>query len=795
MKLLFFILLLLTISGVEISAQNKALYMKNSAIFYAPVPTYSTQNITMEFWIKPERDDEHSYPLFLGSNFYGYGIHLHNGINGGGGNYASIRIPSASHSAAGNPVRLKLNTWTHIAITHDSVGWRFYRNGEYVGNGDCPANIDSTSKLQILYYTGTIDEIRMWGVTRSQKEIKESFQKDLTGNEKGLIEYYNMDSFALKFGEVIPNIAPDTSKNAVIYGDIQNIANVEGAPLVDAEYPDISFLEKPAHFQFFPRNDSTNSAPIHIAGKINSNGWDSVIILTFKNDTLAEYTSYPLNYTDDTARFEFNTNITASPILFTYRIYVSKEDKRLLIGESADLSCGDVYMISGQSNAHTASDSSLYVNPLLKSWGVLYLAGNLLPYNIIDSSWGMANGHGFNYFYSAGSGPYMTCEWGIEIQRLILEKYGIPTCIINAGAGSSSVYTNQRDDSSHKNLNTIYGRGLYRAWRGNVDKAVKAMFWFQGEGENVGGYGEAFNELYHDWKEDYPNLKVIYVDQLRPGCPFGSHWELRELQRNFSKLYPDIKIIATNAIKEHDGCHYYHKGYLDLAEKSFWQMEVDFYNSKDSANTTPPNVERAFYSTKNHDEIKIIYIQKKDELRYPSKMNYLGRVCTLEDYFYLDGIFGNVIYGNFNRDTLTLTLRYPSQAHYISYLPDAYYNGGDSVIYEGPWITNKKGIGALCFTNVPITSYTSTGVDQDSKSNIAQYYTSENTLIITNTSNSPADFSITYFNLIGQVIYEQTLSSLGSGAHSIPLPQMDADQVVFVRIKGNGSIRVLSVIQ
>ena len=535
MKLFIFTCIILTSYAIT-SAQNKALYMKNTAIFRAPVPTYSTLNITMEFWIKPERDDEHSYPLFLGSNFFGYGIHLHNGVNGGPGNYASLMIQSASNSITGNPIRLKINTWTHIAITHDTLGWRFYRNGEYVGNGEFRAIIDSTSLLRILYFTGTIDEIRLWGITRTQQEIKQSFQKPLKGNEKGLIEYYNMDSFAQKFGEIIPNIAGDSTKNAAIYGDVQNIANVEGAPLVEEEYPDITFLEKPSHYQFFPRNDQTNSAPIRISGSINTPGWDSVVLQTLKNDTVSERTSYPLAYSGTTAKFEFNSTITATPTLFTYRVYVHKGEKRIMIGESADLSCGDVYLISGQSNSHPASDSSTYVNPLLKSWGVLNQNGNLLPYNVIDSSWGMANGHGFNYFFHAACGPYMTCEWGIELQRLILEKYRIPTCIINVGAGSSSVYQNLRDDSSRMNLNTIYGRGLYRATKAKVDKGIKGIFWFQGESDSDFGYEDNFNKLYNAWKEDYPNAK--------------KHDHDAKFQKRFAPDVPDQTIVHYEKYKE-----------------------------------------------------------------------------------------------------------------------------------------------------------------------------------------------------------------------------------------------------
>lgn len=756
------------------------MYIKNTALFYAPIPTYSTDNITMEVWIKPERDDEHSFPLYLGSYFAGYGFHLHNGVNDGAGNFASLKISSASYSITGNPVRLHLNTWTHLAITHNSNGWKFYRNGEHIGNGEFIAKVDSTCKYQTAFFTGTIDEVRFWNITRTQAEIKRSFQKALTGNEKGLISYYNFNSFELNFGSVIVNNTQDTSKNAILYGDVNNAAIVEGAPISDEEYPIITFNEKPSHYQFFPRN-SNNSAPIHISGAVKTPGWNMVVCERYSNDSLTERINYPLIYNHGIATFEFSSRITSTPILFTYRIFILNGTEKFLIGESADLSCGDVYIIAGQSNSHPAADSSIYINPLLKTLGILTPNGNLDKYNPSDTLWGMANGHGFNYFFSAYTGPYLTSVWGIEIQRLILEKYGIPTCIINAGAGSSSVYMNQRDDNTPMNLNTIYGRGLYRTSSAKLTSAVKAIFWLQGEGESAEGYANAFDELYKDWKEDYPNTKVTYVFQLRPGCPGAPHLELRELQRNIPKFYSDIKTIATVGLNGFDGCHYHYSGYIDLAEKVFWQMERDFYGRKDTANITPPNVDRVFYSTSAKDEIKVIFKQKNDEFIYPNKLFYSGKIRSLDDYFYLDGVSGNIAFGMFDKDTLILTLRQPSTAQKITYLPENFYNN-ETEVYQGPWITNKAGIGALSFYDVPINNNSDSFFNKPISEKMVFYAEKVDALKVFVSSSISEEIYLTFYNLIGQVIDEQKVSYLPIGVNLLPLPSGGTNQLNFVRV-------------
>jgi hypothetical protein len=36
-------------------------------------------------------------------------------------------------------------------------------------------------------------------------------------------------------------------------------------------------------------------------------------------------------------------------------------------------------------------------------------------------------------------------------------------------------------------------------------------------------------------------------------------------------------------------------------------------------------------------------------------------------------------------------------------LPDQWYNGSDSVVYEGPWIVNSRGFGALLWYDLPIS--------------------------------------------------------------------------------------------
>ena len=88
----------------------------------------------------------------------------------------------------------------------------------------------------------------------------------------------------------------------------------------------------------------------------------------------------------------------------------------------------------------------------------------------------------------------------------IIEKYGIPTCVINGASGGSSIeYNILRNTANPTDFGTAYGRLLYRVQKAGVQHNIKAILWRQGENETSGnapGYPTNFNTLYNFWKLD-----------------------------------------------------------------------------------------------------------------------------------------------------------------------------------------------------------------------------------------------------------------------------------------------------
>ncbi|MEZ4774091.1 MAG: LamG-like jellyroll fold domain-containing protein [Bacteroidia bacterium] len=94
------------------------------------------------------------------------------------------------------------NEWTHVAGTFDGSTLRIYINGilanssagTYTANPSRPLRIGAgaTEGTPLFYFSGKIDEVRIWSDVRSQAEIQANMHKELEGSESNLVAYYSM---------------------------------------------------------------------------------------------------------------------------------------------------------------------------------------------------------------------------------------------------------------------------------------------------------------------------------------------------------------------------------------------------------------------------------------------------------------------------------------------------------------------------------------------------------------------------------------------------------------------------
>ncbi len=467
----------------------------------------------------------------------------------------------------------------------------------------------------------------------------------------------------------------------------------------------------PAALQLFPR-DTQDSAAVPVHGTVKETGFQEAVLKIYKNTQLWKEQRQTLIYENGTAVFDFSPRIHAEASEYDFLLFIDS----LQVARRDSIVCGDVYLINGQSNSHPNAAAYHFSSEYCRSFG---RHTGYTDYDPADTTWGLSNGKGW-----CEDCNYAVGVWGLRLQELILTRYGMPTCIINGGSGGSSISYNLPDSSNHMDLTTTYGRLLYRATKAKVETKVKALLWHQGESDSgspdAEAYTERFTELRTAWHADYAPLDKIYVFQIHPGNCGGAQQDyFRNEQRNFKLLFPEVSVMATNGLVGHDGCHYNDDGYLQMASWIYPLLERDFYSRTDTVDIDAPDLLNAHYTDQNHAQIALEFDQP---VIWPE--DTLG--ASMKDYFYLDGVEGLIENGYTMNDGYTVVLQLTSarDVSSVTYLPSFSYNHAPLHIYEGPWIRNTRGVGALSFFEAEVGAAPSAVVE--SKNNDGNLYLFQN---------------------------------------------------------------------
>ena len=152
-----------------------------------------TNNYTLEAWIFPESFS------WLAGIISKYQTSAANGY--------MLRLTSqAPYTGLGfdekitNTGVLSANQWHHIAAVNDNGQRRLYINGSLTSiSGSALSVIPNSDPIRLgsdyssRYFDGRIDEVRIWNIARNLEEIISSMDSSLTGQENGLLAYYNFD--------------------------------------------------------------------------------------------------------------------------------------------------------------------------------------------------------------------------------------------------------------------------------------------------------------------------------------------------------------------------------------------------------------------------------------------------------------------------------------------------------------------------------------------------------------------------------------------------------------------------
>jgi len=200
MKTLFFTIAMLLVTGLmapSVLMANMALELDGDTAI--EVPDSDSLNpkkaITIEVWMKMEKDNGECLAKdWGGQRDYIFPEIVQNGTG--------LRFVLWPDTKILDTPGLKLNEWQHYAGVWDGKEMRSYINGEEKGKDVySPGELnDSDASLYIgvgdskaWTCKGLMDEIRIWEVARTEKEINEFMEKTLNGDEPGLNAHYTFE--------------------------------------------------------------------------------------------------------------------------------------------------------------------------------------------------------------------------------------------------------------------------------------------------------------------------------------------------------------------------------------------------------------------------------------------------------------------------------------------------------------------------------------------------------------------------------------------------------------------------
>lgn len=110
-----------------------------------------------------------------------------------------------------------LSQWAHYAYVKKGSDTKVYRNGIVIGyatNTGIYNKLNQSLNLGEFWNQGELDDFRIWGVARTEQEIRDNKDKELTGNESGLLGYWKMNEIS---GNVLLDSTPNHN-NGVLQG-------------------------------------------------------------------------------------------------------------------------------------------------------------------------------------------------------------------------------------------------------------------------------------------------------------------------------------------------------------------------------------------------------------------------------------------------------------------------------------------------------------------------------------------------------------------------------------------------
>ena len=270
---------------------------------------------TMEGWFKFANFDSpggENHIMRLGAQLF---------VNGG-----YLKVQAGGNYVAGT-TELVTDKWYHIAYVRTPSEVTVYLDG--VSEIVAPGADEGASAQRFLIgsygtpstdynFAGTLDEIRLWNVARTETEINTAKDVELTGTEDGLVIYYNFNDGV---GSTVVDIAGEDNNGALFNMADSNWSKdnpfdrpvppdelplPEGTELLTNNYFndgltnwDLNLSVQSAATLALDNSgvlESDNSAKVHVKSTYSSGSWKNQFRQTEMEGTLIDKHSYHVQY-------------------------------------------------------------------------------------------------------------------------------------------------------------------------------------------------------------------------------------------------------------------------------------------------------------------------------------------------------------------------------------------------------------------------------------------------------------------------------------------------------------------
>ena len=153
--------------------------------------------LTLECWVNLNEAASVSHRPHLVTKFQSYAIAVDTN------EFATIFINTGEWWEVQSTTLISPDNWYHLAATYDGVNLRIFVNGvqenAIVVNDTLNQNMENI-RIGALNPTpnntntnGSIEEVRIWDVTRTQAQIQNSMNRTIPGSTSGLVGYWRFD--------------------------------------------------------------------------------------------------------------------------------------------------------------------------------------------------------------------------------------------------------------------------------------------------------------------------------------------------------------------------------------------------------------------------------------------------------------------------------------------------------------------------------------------------------------------------------------------------------------------------